>query len=156
MPNSLIPRMTFLFKLSWSLVDMSVAIKLNFFRANTLHLLCLAFTLQRYADWFDIPHNLLALVYTTHGHVRVHQGQLLGLGLLEKVHNTPKAILDCFKRLLLHSMYHMALNSLSTISYSLKNSRLEKVKSSNNNNNIPNNKVIPRTALLAVKKAKTE
>ena len=53
-----------------------------------------ATTLTLHADRFDVPHHLLLLYFTLHGHVRGHQDQLLGVGeLLLVVHCTYFAFL---------------------------------------------------------------
>ena len=68
---------------------MSVATKINFLGLENFSMLFNATTLTLHADRFDVPHHLLLLNFTLHGHVRVHQDQLLGVGdLLLVVHCT--------------------------------------------------------------------
>ena len=47
-------------------------------------MLYIASILTFHADRFDVLHDLLRHCFTLHDHVHGHQGQLLGLGLVEQ------------------------------------------------------------------------
>ena len=62
-------------------------------------------TLTLHADRFDVPHHLLLLSFTLHGHVRGHQDQLLGVGELEHAAHFPLLCLFMLIVLICHMSY---------------------------------------------------